>query len=91
MTAAVAGPLSLRVTVADDWKTYGFEAALGETAVALKQRALAAARIDPARAGDYQLKIGGALVKDESKPVGALGLADGAALVVLARRRRPVR
>ncbi len=91
MTAAVTGPLSLRVTVADDWKTYELEAPLAETAAALKRRALAAARIDAGRAGDYELKAGGALVRDEAKPVGALGLPNGAALVVLARRRRPVR
>jgi hypothetical protein len=37
------------------------------------------------------MKVGGALVRDESKPLGSLGVQSGASLVVLARRRRPVR
>jgi hypothetical protein len=91
MTAAVAGPMTLRVTVADAWKTFALEAAVGESAASLKLKALASAHIDGARASSYEMKLGGALVRDESKPLGGLGVQTGASVVVLSRRRRPVR
>jgi TPP-dependent indolepyruvate ferredoxin oxidoreductase alpha subunit len=91
MTAAVAGPMKVRVTVADAWETFALEAAVGESAASLKLRALVSARIDGARAAGYEMKVGGALVRDESKPLAVLGVRTGAALVVLSRRRRPVR
>jgi hypothetical protein len=91
VTATVAGPMTVRVTVADAWETFALEAAVGESAAALKERALASARIDVARAPLYEMKVGGALVRDESKPLVGLGVRNGASLVVLSRRRRPVR
>ena len=91
MTATVALPLHLRVTVADAWRTISVSAGAGESAAAVKQKALAAAQIDPAWAARYEVKIGGALVRDEAQPLASLGVRDGAALVVLSRRRRPVR
>lgn len=91
MTATAAGAMHVRVTVADAWKTVTLEAAAGESAAALKLKALASVQIDGARAPGYELKVGGALVRDESKPLAALGVRSGASLVVLSRRRRPVR
>ena len=91
MTPAVAGPMTVRVTVADAWQTFALEAGLGESAASLKLRALASARIDASRAALYEMKLGGALVRDESRPLAGLGVRTGASLVVLSRRRRPVR
>ena len=90
MSPASQGPLRLRVTVADAWKTVALEAAQAESAGSLKVRALALAHIAAAAAGAYQLKVGGALVRDESKPLAAL-VKSGAAVVVVPLRRRPVR
>lgn len=83
--------MTVRVTVADTWQTVPVAAGAGDSAAAVKGKALAAAHIDPARAACYEVKIGGALVKDESQTLASLGVKDGAPLVVLSRRRRPVR
>jgi hypothetical protein len=91
VTAAAAGALALRVAVADAWETFALEASPGDSVDALKRRALEAARIDPARADRYDVKLGGALVADESRSVAELGVPNGAQLVVLFGRRRPVR
>jgi hypothetical protein len=37
------------------------------------------------------MKVGGALVRDESRPIGGLGVKDGTPLVVLSSRRRAAR
>jgi hypothetical protein len=91
MTAAVAALMQVRVTVADAWKTVSLGAAAGESAASLKTRALASAQIDASRAPGYVLKVGGALVRDESKPLAGLGVRNGTSLVVITGRRRPVR
>ncbi len=91
MSPAVALPTRVRVTVADTWRVYTLEVTPAESAASLKARALEAARIAPARAGGYELKVGGALVRDEAKLLAGLGVKDGSAVVVLSSRRRPVR
>jgi hypothetical protein len=58
---------------------------------AVKARALAGAHIGAAGAPVYEVKFGGALVRDETRTLGELGVRSGSSLVVLSRRRRPVR
>lgn len=89
MTAATT--MTVRVTVGDTWQQLPLEAEPDETVANLKVRALEASRIPIDRAAAYEAKFGGALVRDESVSLGVLGAVDGSALVVLARRRRPVR
>ena len=91
MSGPPAVTLTVRVAVADSWETFAFTASRIDGVAALKRRALDAAHIDPARADRYDVKLGGALVADESRTLADLGLPDGAQLVVLSRRRRPVR
>ncbi len=91
MTTTAAGAMRVRVTVADTWKTVALNATAAESAASLKTRALASAQIDASRAALYALKVGGALVRDESKPLGGLGVRNGTSLVVISDRRRPVR
>jgi hypothetical protein len=93
MNAAPAVPAMVRVTVADAWKVFALDVTPAENAASLKARALASAHIDPSGGGAarYEVKVGGALVKDESKPLAGLGLKTGSSVVVLASRRRPVR
>jgi hypothetical protein len=82
---------AVRVTVVDTWTAYRLEVGDAETVASVKRRALTTARIDPARAERYDVKVGGALVRDESRTLAAAGAGDGAALVILSRRRRPAR
>ncbi|MFI5213180.1 MAG: hypothetical protein ACHQU8_01460 [Gemmatimonadales bacterium] len=91
MTASATGPLPLRVTVGDTWLPLLLEAAPNETVAQVKALALTACGIDAARAGDYEVKRGGARLPDERRTLEALGVKPGTALIVLARRRRPVR
>lgn len=86
-----AAPIRLRVTVGDTWMPLALDASADETLASVKARALAASRIDPSHAALYEVKRGGARVADESASLGALGVESGAPLIVLARRRRPVR
>lgn len=93
MTAAAAASsvMKLKVTVADTWEMFVLDAAPDQTVAGLKARALTAARIALPRADRYEVKFGGAKVKDESRTLGALGARDGSAIIVLAKRRRAVR
>ena len=91
MTAASPTRFSVRVTVADAWRSFALEATAGESAASLKTRALAEAHIDASRAALYQVKVGGALVQDESRALAGLGVTGGTSLVVLSSRRRAVR
>ena len=83
--------LRLRVTVVDAWRVCPLEAKANEKIGAVKQRALAAAHIAPARAAGYVVKYGGALIANEARSLADIGVPDGAALVVLAGHRRAVR
>jgi hypothetical protein len=82
--------LRLRVTVQDAWDEVMLEVPdttpLGE----VKRQALEATRItrDP---GGYVLKFRGAELSDETRSVADAGVVPNGALIVLPRRRRPVR
>lgn len=83
--------LKLRVTVVDAWQVCSLEAKANERVGAVKQRSLAAVHIAPARAAEYVVKFGGALVANEGSSLADLAVPDGAALVVLPARRRAAR
>jgi hypothetical protein len=88
VTAASA--VRLRVMVTDAWDSVAIEASPALTLAEIKRQALAAATgrsLDPV---DYVVKYQGGLVLDEGATVAGLGLPDGAPLIVLPRRRRPV-
>jgi len=82
---------TLKVTLADTWRPLHLTVAPEETVAQVKARTLAAESVDVARAAEYEVKYGGAVVRDESQTLAAARVPDGAALVVLARRRRAVR
>jgi hypothetical protein len=77
--------------VADAWQSFVLETTPAESAGSLKERALAQAHIAGSRAALYQMKVGGVLVRDESKPLAGLGVRHGTSMVVLSSRRRAVR
>ena len=93
MSPATAAPsaLTVKVTVGDTWMPLQLAAKSDETVAALKLRALANQKIAAARTGDYEVKLGGGSVRDESKTLAAAGVKNGAALIVIAKHRRPVR
>jgi hypothetical protein len=86
MTAALA----LRVTVEDVWNEVLLELPPETPVGEIKRRALVASHVtrDPS---NYVLKFRGAELFDETRSAAESGLVPNGALIVLARRRRPVR
>jgi hypothetical protein len=83
-------PLPLRVMVHESWDEVVLEVASDTTVGDLKRQALAAthaARDDDA----YEVKFRGALMGDESQTLATAGVVPNAQLIVLSRRRQPVR
>ncbi len=81
---------SVRVTVLDVWDTIRLPLSPTGTAAQLKREALLAARV-PRDPDQYEMKVGGALIRDESQTLAAIGVPDDGAVIVLPRRRHPVR
>jgi len=88
---AVSAALRLRVTFGDSWATHEIAARADESIASVKARVLALGRTAQATADGYEVKHGGVPVRDESRSLLALGIKTGAAMIVQAKRRRPVR
>jgi hypothetical protein len=86
----MTGLVPVRVTVADVWDAITLDLPPGTPLAELKREALARSRIrrDPA---EYVVKYRGAEVLDESASIKDAGIPPNAPLIVLPRRRRPVR
>jgi hypothetical protein len=82
--------LPLRVMVEDVWNEVFLELPVGTPVAEVKRQALALTHVrrDPS---EYVLKFRGAEVSDESRSLAEAGLVPNSALIVLSRRRRPVR
>jgi hypothetical protein len=82
--------LPLRVMVEDVWNEVFLELPDATLVGDIKRQALALTHVrrDPA---EYVLKFRGAELSDESCSLAEAGLVPNAALIVLSRRRRPVR
>jgi hypothetical protein len=82
--------LPLRVMVEDVWDEVFLELPAGTPVAEVKRQALARSHVrrDPS---EYVLKFRGAEVSDESRSLAEAGLVPNGALIVLSRRRRPVR
>jgi hypothetical protein len=82
--------LPLRVMVQDAWDEVQLELPSATPVAELKRRALEATRVagDPAA---YVVKFRGAELQDESRSLADAGLVPNGALIVLRKRRRPVR
>lgn len=82
--------LRLRVTVQDAWDEIPLDLPAATPLAELKRRALEATRVtrDP---DGYMLKFRGAELFDESRSLADAGLVPNGAVIVLPRRRRPVR
>jgi hypothetical protein len=82
--------LPLRVMVEDVWDEVFLELADELPVSEIKRQALELTRVnrDPS---EYILKFRGAQLSDESVSLANAGLVPNGALIVLAKRRRPVR
>jgi len=82
--------LPLRIMVEEVWTEVLLELPASTPVGEIKRQALAASRVtrDPA---NYVLKFRGAELSDEARTAAEWGLVPNGALIVLARRRRPVR
>jgi len=82
--------IPVRVMVEQAWDQVALDLPATTTFAEAKARALALTHVrgDPEAS---QVKYRGAEVLDEQKSLGELGVVPNAALIVLPRRRRPVR
>jgi len=82
--------LRLRVTVQDAWDEIPLDLPPATSLAELKRLALDATRVmrDP---DEYVLKFRGAELYDESRSLADAGLVANGAVIVLPRRRRPLR
>jgi hypothetical protein len=82
--------LPVRVMVQDAWDEVMLELPSTTPLAELKRQALEATRITTDPAG-YLLKFRGAELEDETRSLVDAGLVPNGALIVMPRRRRPVR
>ena len=82
--------IRLRVTVQDAWDEVPLDLPSGASLAELKRAALDATKVrrDP---DEYVLKFRGFELFDESRSLADAGLVPNGAVIVLPRRRRPVR
>lgn len=82
--------IPLRVMVEDVWNEVFLELPTETPVAEIKRQAFALTHLkrDPA---EYVLKYRGAEVSDESRSLADAGLVPNGALILLSRRRRPVR
>jgi hypothetical protein len=86
----VSSTLPVRVMVQDAWDEVMLELPATTPLAELKRQALEATRITTDPAG-FLLKFRGAELGDESRSLADAGLVPNGALIVMPRRRRPVR
>jgi len=82
--------LPVRVMVQDAWDEVHLDLPSATSLAEVKRQALSATKVtgDP---DAYVLKFRGAELRDESRSLAEAGLVPNGALIVLPRRRRPVR
>lgn len=86
----MSATLPVRVMVQDAWDEVSLHLPASTSLGDVKRRALEAAQVrgDP---DEYLLKFRGAELRDESRSLAQAGMVPNGALIVLPRRRRPVR
>ncbi len=84
-------PWTLRVQCAEAWDAVRVEAAPTALVRDVKQAAMAVLMTDVTDVSEYVVKLRGFEVHDESQSLEGIGALDGSTLLVIARRRRPVR
>jgi hypothetical protein len=82
--------LPVRVMVQDAWDEVRLELPAATPLAEVKRQALEATRVTGDPTG-YLLKFRGAELQDETRSLADAGMVPNGALIVLSRRRRPVR
>lgn len=83
-------PMAVRVTVEDAWDEVFLELPDGTPLSELKRQALELTHVTR-NPSEYLIKYRGAALSDETRSLAQMGLVPNAALIILAKRRRPVR
>lgn len=83
--------LHIRVQVMDLWDSVRVDAPPTETVLSVKRTALAALYPDGADPDELVVRLHGYEILDEAQSLAAAGVRDGSILLLVARRRRPVR
>jgi len=86
-----AAVIAVRVEMPEVWDAVRIEAPVSEPVVALKVRALAVLYPDADFHEAFVVKLHGCEVLDENASLGDIGAVAGSTLLVMFRRRRPVR
>ena len=86
----MSGAIPVRVKVTPNWDEVQLELPPETPLAELKRRALELTLVDD-DPGRYLIKYRGALLSDEAKSLAQAGIARNAPLIVLPRRRQPVR
>jgi hypothetical protein len=82
--------VTVRVMVQDVWDEVTLEVPANTAIATLKTAALARTGVS-VPADDYVAKFRGALLDDEDRSVGDVGMVTGSSIILVPRRRRPVR
>lgn len=86
----MSGTVPVRVMVSDAWDAVSLELPSSTPLSEIKREALARTRVrgDP---GEYLVKFRGAELDDETRSLKDAGVPANASLIVIRRRRRPVK
>lgn len=88
--AVVEGAWTVRVQAADAWDAVRVTCAPGTSVREVKRVAMQALLPDVSVPDDQVVKLRGALVRDESQSLQAVGAQDASTLFLAPRRRRPL-
>jgi hypothetical protein len=91
LTADGTPAITVRVQMTEAWDAVRFAVSPTESALALKQRAVAEFAPGAQFPEDFVLKLRGWEVLDEAAPLSEIGVRDGSILLLTNRRKRPVR
>jgi hypothetical protein len=80
----------VRVMVQEVWDEVLLEVPASTAIATLKARALERTGVKAA-ADEFEAKFRGALLTDEDRSVGDVGMVAGSSIILVPRRRRPVR
>ncbi len=83
--------LRIRVQVADLWDSVRVDAPPTEPVISVKRAALEALYPAGIPADDYVARLHGFEILDEESSLSDVGVSDGSILLLVSRRRRPVR
>jgi hypothetical protein len=82
--------MPVRVMLTDVWDAFQLDLEPTTPLSEMKRKVLQLGRV-PDDASDYVVKYRGAQLMDEGKSLAELGIVNNAALIMLPRRRQPVR